>query len=101
MGPIAVEVFDEVIERGLLFEGEVHAFMPAVLLGMARFDALDADAQSQPPDRKLREIEQTVRRGEGHAIVRANGPRQPALSEETLKGCKRRLFGIRFHGFAE
>src|SRR5579872_1076851 len=78
MGPIAVEVFDEVIELGLLleevgaggtggllFEGEVHAFMPAVLLGMARFDALDADAQSQPPDRKLERLNKPLGEAKG------------------------------------
>jgi hypothetical protein len=27
-----------------LFEGEVHAFVPAILLGMTWFDALDGNA---------------------------------------------------------
>lgn len=57
---------DEVIELGLLlkevlacrlcrllFESEVHAFMAAVLLRIAGFDALDLDAKPQPPDREL------------------------------------------------
>ncbi len=34
-------------------KGEVHALMAAVLLGMARPDALDFDAQAQPPDGEL------------------------------------------------
>jgi hypothetical protein len=31
------------------FEGEEHALAP-ILLGMAWFDALDGNAQAQPPD---------------------------------------------------
>ena len=66
MGPLVIEFLDEVIELGLLLEhvgaggpggflleGEVHAFMATVLLRMTRFDALDADAQPQPPDGEL------------------------------------------------
>ena len=30
----------------LLFESEVHALMAAILLGMARFDALDGNAEA-------------------------------------------------------
>jgi hypothetical protein len=32
------------------FQSGMHTFMTAILLGMARFDALDANAQAQPPD---------------------------------------------------
>ena len=38
---------------GFFLQGQMHAFVPAVLLGMTRPDALDADAQAQPPDREL------------------------------------------------
>ena len=65
MGPLVVEdLIEKIIEARLLlkemfpplalslrFEREVHAFMPAVLLRMAGLDALDANAQAQPPDR--------------------------------------------------
>ena len=62
MRPLLVVALDERIEprlllqhvgcgrfRGLRLEGQVHPLMPAVLLGMARRDALDLDAQAQPP----------------------------------------------------
>ena len=34
---------------GLLFEGQVHPFMPAVLLRMTGLNALNRDSQPQPP----------------------------------------------------
>jgi len=61
-----VEGLDEFVEaRSLLkeiggcwfgsffFQGEMHAFMTAVLLGMPGLDPFDADAQPKPPDRQL------------------------------------------------
>jgi hypothetical protein len=51
----------------------VHALMTAVLLRMTGLDAFDRDAQTQPPHRKLREIEQGVGAGERRAVVRADG----------------------------
>jgi hypothetical protein len=55
--PFTIELVDEVIEAGLLlqgvharrsgrllFEGQMHALMTAILLGMAWFDALDGNA---------------------------------------------------------
>ena len=63
MRPFGVELVHEVVEAGLLlqavhargpgcllFEGAVHALMAAILLGVARFDALDGNAQPQPLD---------------------------------------------------
>jgi hypothetical protein len=57
-----VEVFDEVIELGLLLEeifrgrlgglllqGQMHSLVPAVLLWVAGLDAFDADPEAQPP----------------------------------------------------
>jgi hypothetical protein len=64
--PLAVVAFDERVEAGLLLEDigdrglggfllqrEMHALVPAVLLGVPWLDALDRDAQAQPPDREL------------------------------------------------
>jgi hypothetical protein len=99
VGPLGVEFLGEGIEAGLLLqgiegwraggfllEGEVHALMPAVLLGMAWLDALDGDAQAQPPDGELGEVEQGVGGGEGDAVVGAYGGGQAALGEEVIEG---------------
>jgi hypothetical protein len=77
-----VEDVDKLIEAGLLlkrvgrrglggffFQGEMHAFMTAVLLGMARLDAFDADSQTQPPDGKLAQVEQNMRGSERHSVL--------------------------------
>lgn len=66
-----VEFAHELVEAGLLLqavdawrsgsfllERQVHALMAAVLLGMARLDTLDVDAQAQPPYGKLGQVEQ-------------------------------------------
>jgi len=66
MGPFMVEAVHKGIEARLLlqdvrrggagrfrFEGEVHPLVPAVLLGMSRRDALEANAEPQPPDGEL------------------------------------------------
>ena len=68
--PFSVELADEGIEarlllqivtagraRRLLFQGKVHALMAAVLLGMTWLDALDSNAEPEPPDGKLGEVE--------------------------------------------
>src|SRR5262249_29445176 len=64
--PLVVEDLDEFVEPSLLLQeigssrfggfflqGQMHAFMAAVLLGMPRFDAFDANPQAEPPHREL------------------------------------------------
>src|ERR1035438_9374034 len=41
---------------GLFLQGEMHAFVAAVLLGMARLDAFDANTETQPPDGEFAQI---------------------------------------------
>ena len=85
MWSFLVEDLDELLEARLLlkeirgrrfgslfFQSEMHAFMPAVLLRMAGFDALNADAQPEPPDREFAQVEQGVRGSEGHAVIAAD-----------------------------
>lgn len=59
--------------------------MTAVLLRTARLDALDVDAQAQPPDRQLAEVEERVGAGEGNAIVGPDGAGQAELLENALE----------------
>jgi len=58
--------------RGLLFPGEMHAFVAAILLRMARLDALNANAEAKPPDGKFAEVEQSIGRRKRDAIVAAD-----------------------------
>ena len=62
MGEFAVELLNEVIEPcllqavdarragGFLLEGDMHALMAPVLVGMARLDALYLNAEPDLPD---------------------------------------------------
>jgi hypothetical protein len=61
------------------FEREMHALVAAVLLRTTGLDALDGDAQSQPPDGQLGEIEQGIGAGEGDAVVGSDGGGQATL----------------------
>jgi hypothetical protein len=55
------------------------------LLGITRFDALDADTQAQPPNRKFAQVEQSVRGSERHAVVAADVGGQATLLKKPLK----------------
>ena len=59
---------------------------------MTRFDALDGNAEPEPPHRQLRQIEQGIGTGKGDAVVGANGKRQAALAEQALEGGHCRIF---------
>src|SRR5205814_4262207 len=86
---------------GLLFERQVHALVTTVLLRVTGPDALDGDAQTQPPDRQFGEVEQRVRAGERHAVVGANGRRQAALEEQLLESGDGGVFAGRIQRFAK
>lgn len=70
----------------------MHALVAAVLLRMAGLDALDRDAEAQPPDRELGEVEQGIGAGERDAVVGANGERQPALGKQPFEGRAGKVF---------
>ncbi len=113
MRPFIVELLDERVEAGLLLQavhagrtgrlllqGQVHALVAAVLLGMAGLDALDLDAPAQPPDGELGEAEEAVGAGEENAIIGADGAGEAALTQPTEGGDRRVLSG-RFQRLAE
>src|SRR5713101_4580263 len=96
VGPIVVEVAAEAIEARLLlvkrggrrtsglgFERAMHALVPSVLLRRSRLDALEADAELDPMNRQRRQAADG-RRGEGRAIIAANGARQAELAHGPL-----------------
>src|SRR5262245_47152744 len=93
-----VITLDEGIEPGLLLEHvgggglggfrlecEMHAFVPTMLLGMTGLDALDVNAEAQPPDGECAEAIQGVGGGKWHAVVSANGVRKAKFLEGALE----------------
>ena len=95
---LLVEDLDKFVKAGLLLKeirdhrlggffslSEVHAFVATVLLGMAGLDALEADAEEQPPEGQVAQVEQSVRGSEGHAVVAADIGGQAALLKKPLK----------------
>ena len=62
----------------------VHALVRPVLLGMGRQNPLVLNAEPHPPDVELREAVDAGR-GEGDAVVGANGGRQAVLVKDLLK----------------
>ncbi len=105
MRTFLVKDFDEVIEAGLLLQEvcsgglggfflqrEMHALMAAILLGMARLDPFDTNAQAEPPDRELAQVKQGVSGSEGHAVIAADVGGQAALLKKPFKHSKSVLF---------
>src|SRR5215469_13303898 len=112
--PFGIEFLNKGVEAGLLLETvhcgrsgclflqrQMHALVAAVLLWVARLDALDGDAEPQPPHREFGEIKEAVWTGERHAIVGPDRLRQTTLLEELLEGSDGKVLAGRFKGFAE
>ena len=59
--------------------------MAAVLLWVARLDALDLDAEPEPPDRQLAEPEECIGACEGNGVIGADGLGQAELLEDGLE----------------
>jgi hypothetical protein len=79
----------------------MHAFMAAILLWMAGLDALNANAQPQPPHRELAQIEQRLRRSKRNAIIAADVGGQTTLLKKPFKPSKSLILfrgGQRFAG---
>jgi hypothetical protein len=70
----------------------MHAFVAAILLWMAGLDALDRDAEPQPPDGELGEVEQGIGTGERNAVVGADCLGQATLGKELFEGADCRVF---------
>ena len=114
MWALGIEFLNEGIEAGLLLQGiearragglllerQMHGLVAAILLRMARLDALDGDVEAQPPDGELGEVEQGIGAGERHAVVGADGGRQAALPEQMLEGGDGGVFAGGIERFTE
>ena len=113
MRTLAIKNFHEIVEASLLLQevgsrwfssfflqGEMHAFVTAILLRVARPDAFNTDAQAQPPNRELAEMKQSVSGSEGHAVVAADVGGQAALLKPPLKHSKSVVFAGGRESFA-
>jgi hypothetical protein len=79
----------------------MHALVAAVLLRPTWRNALDGDAEPEPPDGKPAKIEQGVGGGKGDAVIGADSGRQPALLEQALEGGKGEVFACGLEGLAQ
>ena len=70
------------------------------MLGLARLDALDGNAETKPPDSKFAQVEQGVCRREGNAVVATDAGGQAALLEKPLKHRESVIFSGRRKRFA-
>ena len=70
---------------------EVDALMAAVLLGVAGADALDADAQAQPPHGQLAQAEQGVGAGKGTPLSVRIALGSPNCLKTRLKTVKAKI----------
>ena len=73
---------------GFFPERQVHALMPAVLLGMPWFDALDANAEAEPPHGQLAQAEQGVGTCERNAVIGTDGFGQTEVLEGAFEDGK-------------
>src|SRR5262249_1915899 len=96
--PAAVVPLEEGVEPGLLLEhvgggglggfglqGEMHAFVAAVPVGMAGLDARGLESGAQASDGGFSWAVEGVGRGKGHAVVGANDLRETKFFEGALE----------------
>ena len=110
---LVVELLAEAVEAPLLLQAvlrrrpggrflqrEVHALVGTVLLRAPRLDALDADAEPEPPKRERGEAVEPVRGGERHPIVGADRRGQAALLEQAVERGDDRILARRLQRLA-
>src|SRR5436305_6684221 len=71
--------------RRLLLQRPMHPFVPAILLRVARLNALQANSQLEPAHREARQASQRAGAGKRTAIVRPYRLRQPVLLKQPLE----------------
>src|ERR1700738_753316 len=98
-GPADVEATGRACCFGL--EGEVHTLVAATLLRLGRRYTLGFDSQAEPPARELGEIEQSIRTGEGDAVIGSDSGWQAALGKQLLEGGKCEVFAGGLEGLTQ
>src|SRR5262249_37551915 len=86
--------------RGLFFQGQMQAFMAAVLLRPAGLDAFDGNSQTQPPYRKLAQTKQGMGTRKRQTVIGADSRGEPKLLKDALKHVEGRKLLSRFESFA-
>src|SRR5579864_607414 len=101
MGSLGIKFFDKGVKLfllleevitgwfgGFFFKRQVHAFMAAIFLRVARFDPFYGDAESEPPNGEPAHSEECDARSKGLAIVRADSHGKSKFFEGLFKDVK-------------
>jgi hypothetical protein len=79
----------------------MHALVAAVLLQLTWLDALDLDAEPQPPDGEFGEVEESIWASARHTIVGADSRRQVTLLKQAMEGGDGGFLASGVESFAE
>ena len=85
---------------GFFLQGEMHAFVAAILLRMTGLDAFNANARAEPPDGELAPVKQGMGGSKRNAVIAADVGGQSTLPEKPFQRGKSIVFAGRGESFA-